>query len=592
MIKFYYGPEENPQTETYRIIPPPQISIAQNNIYANDVIIGYTYSVTLNGYASNYIADYSDPDNIGTLNGAGTGSTTPDINANGSSIRQVLYAIKLIKKLLSRNGSNLKITDINNNNLLVAKAGTLKSLAFNENDNSWTKYAQYTAELEFNELILINEPITCTSGQIAASSITTNLVDLNKYKIKEFNDTWSFDVQDEALNFVLNSDNNQNLNVQNTIIGLSYNISAKGNNYFDDSGNLLPGWLQAKNFVQKRLYNQVQGLSSTLNLTGSTCEPILNLTTIHSLGNSGLIKNVSQNYAIYDETIQCSASESEGTFNLNYTAKLKTNNSGSFSSNSTLHTFSKEISLTNEGGKKNTRISVNGTITGLCEGGLVKSSGNFSLPDQGYLLIGPSYKSKFNNAANLLTSIIDDDDLTSSFKTALNINSNSLSVPSGSLTSCDSTIKPASFNLTKNYMEGTITYSAEYTTDRACAIDGDKTVSKSTIDVSLPTPIIAEFPIPGGNFLLQDINTVSSRKVNITVEGKSTKECCTNNGLGINVLLTNIVTGDINSFLPAGVTIPEPETSLLTQKELNYNPIDGSYTITVAYVCSEGCELL
>jgi ethanolamine utilization protein EutP (predicted NTPase) len=109
--------------------------------------------------------------------------------------------------------------------------------------------------------------------------------------------------------------------------------------------------------------------------------------------------------------------------------------------------------------------------------------------------------------------------------------------------------------------------------------------SKNLID-------IATKPNGIGNFLLQDINTVSSRKVNITVEGKSTKECCTNNGLEINVLLTNIVTGDINSFLPAGVTIPEPETSLLTQKELNYNPIDGSYTITVAYVCSEGCELL
>ena len=526
----------------------------------------------------------------------GTGITTNDINSYGSSIRQVLYSVNLITKLLSRNGSTLRITDINNNNLLVAKAGFLKSLNFSETDNSWTKYATYTAEIEFNELILLDDDITCVQGQINSSSITTNLVDINKYKIKEFTDGWSFNIEDDALNFVYNSDNNSALNVKNTIIGLSYNVSAVGKNYFYED-QILPAWLQAKNFVQNRLYDQVNNLSSALNLNGSTCAASLNLENIHdNAAISGLIKDVSNNYSIYDEVIDCSTSESEGSFNLNYTAKLKINESGSFSSSNTLHQFTKDVSAGNEGGKSNITINVNGTITGLCEGGLVKSSGNFSLPNNGSLVIGPSYKSKFNNAANLLVSIISGDDLSSSFKNALGINYANLALSSG-VAACNGSgvdaIKPASFSLTKNYMDGTITYSTEYTTNRACSINNGESVSSSTIDVSLPTPVIAEFPIPGGNFLLQNINTVSSRRITISIEGRSTTECCTNGGgAGLNTLLTNIVTGDMEDFLPPGVTIPEPTGSTLTQKELNYNPIDGSYSMTLAYVCSTACEVV
>jgi hypothetical protein len=587
MIKFYYGPETLPLDENNRIIPPPQITIAQNNIYANDTIMGYNYTVSLNGYASNYISTYDEEEN-------------PPVNitggdSSGISIRQILYSINLIKKILSRNGSSLTITSEDDNNIIVAKGGILKSLNFSETDNSWTKYATYTAELEFNELVIFDEDITCSNGVINAHSVSSGLIDINKYKIKEFNDTWTFSIEDDALNFIANSDNQQALNIKNTIINLSYNISATGKNYFIGD-NMIPGWMQAKNFVQDRLYEQINNLSSVLSLNGDICSSSLGLNEIHGLDNSGILKQVANNYNIYDETIECLTSESQGSFSLNYSAKLKTNESSSFASDNTVHQITKQITCSNDGSKKNISININGTITGLCAGGLVKSSGNFILPNNGSILIGPSYKSKYTNAANLLESLIDNDDLTESFKDVLDINTTTLSLPSGSQDNCPTPapIKPASFNLTKNYMEGTITYDVEYTTDRACSLGDELTVSKTTVDVSLPTKIIAEFPIPGGNYLLQDINTESSKKVTISIEGRAAKNCCLGNsgGLGLNTLLTNIITGDVGSIFPSGITIPENEDTILTQKEFNYNPIDGSYNATLAYICSTACEIL
>ena len=352
------------------------------------------------------------------------------------------------------------------------------------------------------------------------------------------------------------------------------------------------------------MYDQVKNLSSILKLSGQTCNASLALSDLHSISGSGLIQNISNNYGLYDETIECNTSESDGTFSLTYNAKLKTNEeSSNFVSNDTIHTFTKSVTTSNDGNKINTTISVNGTIQGLCEGGLIKSSGNFNLPKTGSLIIGPSYNNKFDNAVNLLPNIINGDDLSSAFKNALNINYTSLALSPGSVSGCGDpvdTVKPTSFNLTKNYMEGNITYGAEYSTDRACSIGDTKTISRTTIDVQLPTPIVIEFGIPGGNYLLQDINTVSTRTVTITVEGRSdtSKNCCISQELnespsGLNILLSNIVTGGAEDFLPSGVTVPQQEEgSILTQNDLNYSPIDGSYSLTLAYICASGCEVI
>lgn len=556
MLKFYYA---NTQIE-----PIPTISITQQNNYANDSIIGHNYSVSINGYILE--------------------------KTNNGSLLGILSGIEQIRSIFSKNGSSLLITKTENNvssDILKLTGGILKSIDFSENSNNWSKYSEYSITIEFNELILLNENITCANGVINTNSISTNLIDINKYKIEEFTDGWTFGLEDDSLNYLSKTDNNTIIDLYNTTINVSYNISVTGKNYFDSNQKLLPAWIQAKNFAQKRLYDQVNGLSSGLNLSGNTnCDAQYNLTTIYSSGNNSLVKNIGQDYQLYNETIECSVSESNGTFSLAYNAKLKRNNNTDFSSNDTIHTFTKEISY----GKNNTSasITINGTIEGLCAGGIVKSNGNFKLPDSGYLFIGPSYKSKFDSANNLLLKILNSnqDDLSANFKEALDLNKDALLLDANS---CISGIVPSSFNLTKNYMTGNITYTTEYSIDRNCFFNGsnDQTISKTDIDVELPTKVFAEFTIPGGNYILQDINTVTAKRITINSEGRYKRNGCSN----LNTILMDIMLNP-TMLLPSGVVIPSGDTSTLTNKSFTYNPIDGSYRVGLSYICSKACKVL
>lgn len=557
-----YGPENTISNE-YELAPAPMITITQNNLYANDVIIGYNYTVNLDGYAID---------------------KTLDLN-----IQRVLDRIEKTKKILSHNGSALTISN-EDGNLIVLKGGFLKSLSFNSTDNSWTTYAKYNAEIEFKELVLLNSNITCSNGLIDSRSITEDLVDINKYKIQSFTDNWSFGLEDEALNYIyIRNYPDPDIKIKNSIINLSYTLNATGQTYVQDD-QILPAWIQAKNFAQKRLYDQINNLQNALKFSPSGCAPDNCLDAIHSLNSvgSGLINQITNQYALYDETIKCDASESAGTFGLIYNAKLKSIETSDFASDGTIHTFTKDITVGSEGTKSNVTISINGTIQGLCAGGLVSSSGNFILPASGSLLIGPKHINRYNNADQLLSKIIVDDDLKGTFKTALGISYNALLASSGSCSGIDN-IKPASFNLTKNYMDGTITYSVQYSTDRTCVPSPG--VSKTSIEVELPVDIICDFAVPGGNYVLQDIKTKTARKVTITIEGKKDKFCCMNN---INTELYSIVSNSLEYWLPVNASVPliDYTKHIETQKELNYNPMDGSFVATLGYICSKSCPIL
>lgn len=585
MIKLYYCPELN-IIEDYRIIPVPKISITQNLVYNNDIIIGYTYTVNLNGYATNYIAQYND-----LLPESGSyelafDDTNTIITEDG--FIKVLYSVDLIRKILSKNGNCLFIRDKDNNNILVARGGTLRSLSFENNDNSWNNYANYNASIEFNELLLFNDNFTCNSGYMDDESITSQLVDLNQYKLSSFSDNWSFDIDDTSLNYAVSGDvMNSTLNVYNSTINLTYNISATGKNYFIED-KMIPGWIQAKNFAQKRLYDQVTQLSSILSLNGniSGCYPTKSLANINNIGNSGALNNISLNYKLYNETITCDTSESDGTFNLIYNAILKINENNNFSSSGVIHNFTKDYSINKEGQKTNVTISIDGTITGLCDGGLVSSSGNFSLPSKGTLVVTANNNTKFTNALNFLPKIINNNDLTSIFKEKLGINTDALAVPSGTGI-CSSGISPVNFTLTKNYMEGNITYNVEYTTNRTCT--GNGSITNMTIDIQEPAPVIAEFAVPGGNYIIQDIGTVTARSVSLSVEGKMQKDCCINNTANsITDYISSYCDKNITAIIP-DISLPDESTHIVTEKTLSTNPIEGTYSMNLSYICKSGC---
>jgi hypothetical protein len=567
MFKFYYA-------DTL-VSPIPTISINQNNIYTNDTIIGYNYTVNINGFI---LSQTNNPSN------------------SGLGISEILPGINLIQNTFSKNGNNLLITKDDITDVLLLKGGILKDINFPQTANNWATYAEYSATLEFNELIIQNEGISCSSGQIDNNTISSILIDINKYKVEQFTDGWTFAIEDDSYNY------NKDFDIYNTTIAATYTINATGRTYFDNDKELLPGWVQAKNFCQYRLYNQIKNLippisGNTASLprdADESCDASNTLSSMFSGSISdSLIKDIGNDYKIYNETIDCQLSESDGSFTLTYNSRLKRNNDGNLSSSDTIHTFTKQINHSMEGSKEITTVSVNGTIEGLCEGGLVYKTGNFSLPDKGSLIIGPLYKSKFTSANNLLTKVLNtnQEDLSDVFKNKLELSSIiSIIVPLCNIGNGSAGIKPSSFNLTKNYMDGTITYSAEYTSDRNCSLEDDqnKTITKSTIDIEAPVNIIAEFSIPGGNFVLQDLNTKTARKITINSEGRYDKNCCFN--IIAPLTLQNIIQNP-TTLLPNNANFPINPTHIPTNKSFTYNPKDGSYTMTLSYICPPDCKV-
>jgi len=604
MIKFYYGPEAE-VLESYRVVPAPQISINTQLSYANDTIIGYSYIISINGVISSLSQEYIESledDLIYEEESPSSGLLTSEnelvlidesetiLYANDPNsidqirnIRPILFGIEYIRKLFSRNGSALTIRDDQNDNLLRAKGGILKSINFNTSSNQWTSSCPYAIELEFNELEILDETILCSDSLIDINSQTTNLVDITKYKIKNFSDTWNINAEDSIYNHIYGN----SLDIVNSEISLSYSLSATGKNYFLED-QLSPAWIQAKNFVQERLYQQVRNLASTLTRSGDTCSASKTLSEIHTNDGDGLISGISSDYSIYNETLSCNTSESEGTFSVQYNAILKRNYDSNYSSSNVRHTLNKSISSAVNGNKNNITISVDGQVEGLCEGGLLQNFGTFSFPQNGTILQTGSTSTKYTNANAFLPKIITGDDLKNEFKSALNITASELELQSGE--GCEIDIKPANFSLTHNYMTGIISYTTEYSSDRACSqneTDGES-VFKTSISVDEPVPIISELIVPNGSYVIQDIGTYTAKKISVTSEGKKNRECC--DTADINVFLEEILNSDIETLFPF-LEFPDEEQFILTNKSFSYNILEGSYTVNLEYICAEGCEI-
>ena len=566
MTKAYYGPDGD-FSDSYRLKPAPTISISTEFAYANDVIIGYTYSVSLQGYITN-----------------------PE--ETSKQIQNVVDGIENIRKILSRNGSNLQINDAGGSDIIKCKGGTLRSLDFADTDNNWASYATYSATIEFNDIEFLGESISCNDADIDDKSKTVNLVDINNHKIKTFSDGWSFSIAETSFDYVRNIDTGNDLKIHNMVINASYNISVTGKNYYIDN-TLIPAHEQARLFAQKRLYDQVKSLvvgsnSNVMKITSNVnqipCGPET-LSSLHQNAN-GLIGAIT--YLPYNETISCDVSESDGSFSANYSCILKSNATGmTNSSSNVIHTVNKSRSRNFEGGKNTYTISVDGTIQGLYLGGLIFSNGNFGLPQTGSLIIKANdIANKYSGASSFYTNIGLEDDLVDTFKNTLGITYAELNITPEACITLPPYPKPSSFNLTRNYIEGNITYAAEYDTNSACNKEGEFIQSVS-ITTDNPVPVLAEFTIPNFGTIIQDLKTVTAKKINIEISARKQKkkECCPGD---INALIQNSCQA---ISLPSGVTEPDPTKYVLTQKQRTDNKLDGSYTISLSYICAPGCEI-
>lgn len=580
----YYGPEGNYDIG-YTLTPIPSISISKEFHYANSVIIGYTYIVTLNGKV---IVEEINNENRDII-----------IKPSEKGIKKLMGNVEIIRKTLSRNGSTLEVKDKDNISVLKATGGILRSLSFAESENYWTTGTSYTAQLEFNDIQFLGYTLPCGQSDIEESSKTPFLVDTDKYKIRSFTDNWSFSITGDSFNYVGFGDIGE-LNIANMEIQVNYSISAVGKVYFCDE-KTIPAHENARIFVQSKLYNNITELITggysrlftiTADTDGSACGTET-LNTIHRPPVSGVDDSLLGDilYLPCDESISCEVSESEGSFSANYSCTLK---SGSDDEQKNIkHTLSKTFSK--ERISRNTyncTITINGTIEGLIPGGLVTSGGEFELPPSGSLLIRSNNSGTINKigvAEEFYENhIADGYDLKPEFKTQLGITYEDLCIdPTKICEELPPSPKPSNFTLTKNYTEGTINYSAEYTSERAC-----KEVGKnSTISVSSDggTDVIAEFIVPNGNTIIQDIGTKTAKRITISVQGNTgeSRNCCSA-VTALSGLIEQVSCSGVS--LPSGISLPE-DGFVLTQKQRTDNLRDGTYNMTLSYTCATACEI-
>lgn len=562
-LQVYYCKQSETPEDAHRIAPAPQIKISPEIYYANDNVIGYTYNITLNGYANALRKEV-------------------DAGSVNYGLSGVVEHFGDIREIFNTNGGNLYIKQ-NDKELLVAKGATIKSIKFNESDNRWVNYSPFSIDLEFNEIDLNgcdnNPEIPCNSGifhQINdAKIISDNLIDIKKYKIKEFNDKWTFTIDDQIYD---------NYSYNNTF-KVNYNISATGKNYYIND-NLVPAWQQARLFVQDRLYKQVFSLvNGQLQINNSDgCSPSGDITTIHNTDNSsprqsGIFQNfntlrdTTPAYDIYNEQITCNTSESDGSFSVTYDAIIKRYNpEANPTINAATHTFTKNIT-TNTSQNKEASISIQGTIQGLVRGGFIYYNNDFVLPQNGTFITSiDGAESKYNNALNFYNSNIGfTSDLYNTLKESLGVKKSQLLI-----SGIDGYPIPSSFTLDHNYHGGSISYSATY--DRSLALSIDKGFTNISIVRQDPIDVVQEFIIPGRiqGPIIQKLNMKTSRTVSVTIEGASP----INKNCSIEDICSSLPYFSIENF---NQLIEENDNWIKTKEDYNVNRIDGSYSISLEY---------
>lgn len=564
----YYGVAGN------LLIPAPSLSISPEIYYVNDSVVGYTYNITLNGYAT-------------ALESAASGID--------SGLDLVLQSSDTIRQIFNINGKNLTIKD-DGAPVLVAKGGTIKSLTFNPSDNKWTNFATYSVELEFNELDFTG----CSASTAAATCASSffhniypsgfqctpdNLIDITKHKIKTFSDKWSFNIENDIYASGPNSADKQES------FKVGYTVSATGKNYY--VGDLVtPAWEGAKNFVQEKLFTQVKGLISGIliksNEESDGCDATKKIfETYHTLaptGVGGLLEtfdNVvgSNKFRVYNETISCETSEASGSFSATYSAIIKKYNSEKSSKqNAAIHSYTKSETTSSQSSMSNS-IVVQGSVQGLVEGGFIKiSSKDFTLQKSGTLLIKlDSDDTKYKNAEYAFKAFVLNpslDDLKDGLKTDLGLTKGALYIQNNPT----AVAIPTSFNIDHSYHGGSISYTATYDTARNRANGlGYSSISITRDD---PVDLVQEFIVPGRSNgpIIQKLGSKTAKTMSINIEG--------NKGLGCKTLEDVCQpTTRWDMLIPGlGDLLTDTEERMLTQKDFRENFTDGSFSISLGFI--------
>lgn len=571
-VKVYYiSPNDGGPSENNRLVPAPKINIKQEPIYANDTIIGYSHVISFNGYCTSL-----DLRNV--------------ISGQIYDFDDTVSAIDKFKSIIGSNGGTLLVVDSNNTEILKATGGIVRTVTINESNNQWVNYAPYSAEIDFNELWLgdCDGIVQKDCGEIF-DGLTESpyLLDMKKFRIKSFKDSFSIDLSEDTM---YNSFSLGSLQLNNQHFIIKYTINATGKHYFSHNFKLMPAWEQAKRFVQYKLIEQIKNRLTVdfMQRASDGCSPVSDLGDLYKPGSPGLLSDINLNgdFKIYNETVSCDVSESEGSFSATYNAILKRNNASTNSS--VLHTITKSTNTSyDDAGKKTIDIKINGNIQGLIETGLLKNSNILELPNNGsfFAYNDSSTNSRYSQALLGFNDIATKEDLKDSIKTFFGINHQALGL-SGECISPTGLPQPVSHVISHSYVEGSINYNTSYNSDASCSPSG---VSFTNISIGLEDSIdvIAEFIIPGRQKgpIIQKIGSKTPKKITLNIDGTlPNKKCCYD--LSNNEVYVTICSG---LPLPSGITGSNIENMKLTQDQFVFNPIDGSYSISREYLtCCSG----
>ena len=573
-VKVYYCKQTETPTEDHRLIPAPTISINPEIYYANDSIVGYNYTVDLNGYA--------------------TAKESTNQLLEGS-----LDQVEFVRGVFNVNGGNLYVKDQDDNDLIVCKGATIRGMVFDQSPNYGLNYIPYTVNIEFNEVNFpgcnSNPGVDCTSSlfhlnQTSQNITTDNLVDIETYKIKEFSDSWNFTIDNEIYKAYYGGNNSNN--TENNTFKVQYQIQATGKNYYVDD-TLVPAWHQARSFVQDRLYKQVKGLITGVETleagdfrngcnTSRTANELYDVVKGSGiLDGFNTIPDVdfskSLNTEIYDETISCETSESAGTFSVTYSAVIKRGSYiyQQYNAASHSYTVAHDYSKDNSGSKEVT-INVRGTVRGLIRGGYIHYNSRFELPQNGSFIVNVnSTEDRFYNARQYFAQNIGfDNDLSDNMKNIADVNYTSLLVSGNT-----GYPPPQTFVLDYNYAEGTIGYTATYTTSHAkFNLNGFTTMSIVRKD---PVLKIQEFVIPGRSQgpIVQDLGMYTPRTISVSMEGYRQEPGCMPTSA---CSLYGQLPGGLNTLVQQA---NNNQGWVISKNTFNSNWVDGSYSLNLELTC-------
>ena len=594
----------------YKLSPSPFINISTSINYANDNIVGYKYSIDIEG------------------------TVVPSGNVP-ISLAKTAGNISEHRKKLTRYGSYLFVYDNTNRTVLLeGQNGLLQSLAYNESNNNWLKSVPYRATIEFQELIFNAEDVDkCSSGgDIGADSLSRNLIDRDKYKIKSFNDQWSISADAETLySDIKYLDTSQEgfrpafLKTDNLTYNVRYTIDAEGMNYSKWNGTenlVVPAWEQAKSFCQDRLFTEVKKLAENICYinANTACEATSTLANLYGESQKGLLFEANK-FKIYNESVRCETSEGAGSFSAEYSAILKIERptENGFSNEAVRHTFTKSVQTEKNGIQKsatneileNKVITIEGEIQGFVEGGLLfAQNSDYELPQTGYLIVQrTSQNEKYNNALLFAQKFFDNaniekaKDIHENYKGQyeFGLRPEDFMQETGGLTDIEHA-KPETFNISKDYANGIISYSAKYSTGKT---GGRHKYSNTSIEIQRGVPVIATFQLPNGGYItesnpsgvgviIQDMGTKTRDVMNITIEGNDP-----DSKLGyISIedpdsylkVYNFLASNNGNFYLPTDISYPSG--SVLTERTKTTNILTGSYSIKLAYIlCTPGCPI-